>query len=168
MKKFALLMLMAVLVLGLIASVVVARGPANRATGSVWLDHGDTWNRYVEFDAHAARDGRPAKGTIHWYQWQGPQEWYETSPSVVVEVKYVEVEGDTAWFAGPGSGSSWLVMKVCDFSTPASDGDEVFAVWVLNESKAREVVEAKSDLYGGLVYEYGLIGGNLVVHYYEE
>ena len=161
-------MLMAVLVLGLMASVVVARGPANRATGSVWLDHGDAWNRYVEFDAHAARDGRPAKGTIHWYQWQGPQEWYETSPRHVVEVKYVEVDVDTAWFAGPGSDGRWLVMKVCDFSTPASDGDEVFAVWVPNESTAKGVVETKGDLSGGLVYEYGLIGGNLVVHYYED
>jgi len=166
MKKFVLLILMAVLVLGLIASVVVARGPASRATGSVWLDHGDTWNRYVEFDAHAARDGRPAKGTIHWYQWQGPQEWYETSPRHVVEVKYVEVDVDTAWFAGPGS-QGWLVMKVCDVGTPASDGDEVSAVWVASESAAANMVNAKEDLTGN-VYTYELIGGNLVVHYYEE
>ena len=169
MKKLALLMLMAVLVLGLIASVVVARGPSNRATGSVWLDHGDNDNRYIEFDAHAEREGRPAKGTIYWYQWQGPQEWHETSPSHVVEVVYVEVVGDTAWFAGPKSGR-WLVMKVRDLGTPASDGDEVSAVWVSNESIALQVLEDQDDLYGygGTVYEYGLIGGNLVVHYYEE
>ena len=166
MKKFALLMLMAVLVLGLIASVVVAGGPANRATGSVWLDHGDAWNRYIEFDAHAERDGRPAKGTIYWYQWQGPQEWNETSPSHVVEVKYVEVEGDTAWFAaGPGS-QGWLVMKVRDVGTPASDGDEVSAVWVTSEAAAEAMVILKGDLTGN-VYTYELIGGNLVVHYSE-
>ena len=159
-------MLMAVLVLGLMASVVVARGPANRATGSVWLDHGDAWNRYVEFDAHAARDGRPAKGTIHWYQWQGPQEWYETSPRHVVEVKYVEVDVDTAWFAGPGSDGRWLVMKVRDVGTPASDGDEVSAVWVADENAAA-IMLSTGDLTGN-VYTYGLIGGNLVVHYYEE
>jgi hypothetical protein len=166
MKKFALLMLMAVLVLGLIASVVVAGGPANRATGSVWLDHGDAWNRYIEFDAHAARDGRLAKGIIYWYQWQGPQEWDETSPRHVVEVKYVKVEGDTAWFAaGPGS-QGWLVMKVRDLGTPASDGDEVSAVWVTSEADAEAMVILGGDLTGN-VYIYELIGGNLVVNYYE-
>jgi hypothetical protein len=167
MKKFALLMLMAVLVLGLIASVVVARGPANRATGSVWLDHeNDGQNRYVEFDAHVGKDGRPAKGTIYWYQWTGTQEWYDTSPVHVVEVKYVEVDGNTAWFAaGPGS-QGWLVMKVCDLGTPASDGDEVSAVWVTTESAAEAMVNLKGSLSGN-VYTYELIGGNLVVHYYE-
>ena len=166
MKKLALLMLMAVLVLGLIVSVVVARGPSNRATGSVWLDHGDNYNRYVEFDAHAERDGRPAKGAIYWYQWQGPQEWHETSPRHVVEVKCVEVDVDTAWFAGPGSDGRWLVMKVRDVGTPASDGDEVSAVWVADENAAA-IMLSTGDLTGN-VYTYGLIGGNLVVHYYEE
>ncbi len=168
MKKLALLILMAVLVLGLIASVVVARGPANRATGSVWLDHeNDGQNRYVEFDAHAAKDdGRPAKGTIYWYQWTGTQEWDDTSPVHVVEVKYVEVDGDTAWFAaGPGS-QGWLVMKVRDVGSPASDGDEVSAVWVTSEADAEAMVISGVDLTGR-VYTYELIGGNLVVHYYE-
>ena len=166
MKKLALLMLMAVLVLGLIASVVVARGPSNRATGSVWLDHGDNYNRYVEFDAHAERDGRPAKGTIYWYQWQGPQEWHETSPRHVVEVKCVEVDVDTAWFAGPGSDGRWLVMKVRDVGTPASDGDEVSAVWVADKNAA--AIMLSTGELTGKVYTYGLIGGNLGVHYYEE
>lgn len=168
MKKLAFLIFMAVLVLGLIASVVVARGPANRATGSVWLDYEDDGqNRYIEFDAHVGKDGRPAKGTIYWYQWTGTQEWYDTSPVHVLEVKYVIVDSNTAWFfAGPGS-QGWLVMKVYDFGSPASDGDEVSAVWVISEIAAAAMVDLKGDLSGS-VYTYELIGGNLVVHYYVE
>ena len=168
MKKFALLILMAVLVLGLIASVVVARGPANRATGSVWLNYkNDGQNRYMEFDAHAARDGgRLAKGTFCWYQWTGTQEWYETTPVFVLEVKYVKVDGDTAWFAtGPDSGGRWLLAKVIDGGTPATDGDVVSLEWVGSASEAEQWVAA--DVPDDLTYIYTSIGGNLVVHYYE-
>ena len=165
MKKFALLMLMAVLVLGLIASVVVAGGPANRATGSVWLDLGDGQNRYMEFDAHAGKELRPAKGTFCWYQWTGTQEWYDTNPVFVLEVEYVKVDSDTAWFAaGPDSGGRWLVAKVLDGGTPATDGDVVSLEWVGSAAVAEQWV-AEGHV---LTYVYTSIGGNLVVHYYEE
>ena len=172
MKKLTLLILIAVLVLGLIASVVVARGPANRATGSIWLDIvGDDWNRYMEFDAHAGKDLRPAKGTICWYQWLGAQELLEiTSPRHELEVKYVNVDGDTAWFAaGPESQwpariGWWLVVQVHDGGAPATGGDEVDLKWVSDESAASTMVEGKVPLASS----YISIGGNLVVHYYED
>ena len=91
MKKLALLMLMAVLVLGLIASVVVAGGPANRATGLVWLN-GLDGDIHVEFDAHMAKDdNRPAKGSVFWYRYGVLR--------LELDVICCEVDGDTAWFA---------------------------------------------------------------------
>ena len=169
MKKLAFLMLIAVLVLGLIASAVVAGGPANKATGSIWLDVvNDDWNRYMEFDAHAEKDGRPAKGTICWYQWLGPEELLEIiDPSFELEVKYVRVDDGTAWFAaGPDHRDYWLVVQVLDGGTPATGGDEVDLVWVTiggtaGEDRAEEIVKDGETLDS----VYTSIGGNLVVHF---
>lgn len=169
MKKAIVFIVIAALVLTITPALIYAKnGPAEKATGAVWLDYRhDGWNRYVEFNAHVPKgDEEYGKGSVTWYQWQGVKEWYEVTPRHQVVVKYVEVCDDTAWFAaGPGS-QGWLVMKVKDGSSPATIGDEVSAVWVNTEVAAKEMVEAMGNLSGN-VYTYNLIGGNLVVHSYE-
>jgi len=161
MKKLAFLILMAVLVLGLIASVVVARGPANRATGLVWLN-GRDGDIHVEFDAHMAKDGRPAKGSICWYRYGDLR--FE------LDVICCEVDGTTAWFAagptGPDDFSDlgYLVFKVVDGGTPGDNGDTLSVQWKSDRDDACSMVENKETPSG----PYTIIGGNLVVHYYEE
>jgi len=160
MKKFTLLMLVAVLVLGLLASVVVARGPANRATGLVWFE--GTGDIHVEFDAHMAKDDRPAKGSICWYRYGDLR--FE------LDVICCKVDGITAWFAagptGPDDVSDlgYLVFKVIDGGTPGDNGDALSVQWVNNETDACTMVVSGDDP----IHQYTIIEGNLVVHYYEE
>jgi len=161
MKKFALLILMAVLVLGLIASVVVARGPANKATGSVWLDHPgkDDPDRYIEFDAHEAKDENgDAKGTVCWYQ-----QWDDVSPTFIFNVVCVNVvDNNTVRFAaGPGT-KGYLVFEVVDGGTPGVNNDALSLQWVLGFDDACTMVG--SDTLLDTVYI--ITGGNLVVHFY--
>ena len=168
MKKAIIFIVIAALVLTITPALIYAgNGPAEKATGAVWLDHSDAWNRYVEFNAHVPKgDEEYGKGSVTWYQWTGAQEWYEVTPRHQVVVKYVKVDGDTAYFAaGPGL-QGWLVMKVKDGGSPATIGDEVSAVWVSTEVAAKSAVE-NMTLPTSNLYIYTLIGGNLVVHSYE-
>ena len=41
-------------------------------------------------------------------------------------------------------------MKVCDLGTPASDGDEVSAVWATTEAAAAAMVILGEDLTGNV------------------
>ena len=163
MKKLVLLILMAVLVLGLIASVVVAKGPANRATGLVWLEGaGDI---HVEFDAHMAKDVRPAKGSVCWYRYGVLR--------VELDVICCNVVDNIAWFAtvptyldvgvNPIYVDQFLFFKVVDGGTPGDNGDAFSVQWVTDRDDACSMVENQSDPSG----VYTIIGGNLVVHYYE-
>ena len=161
MKKFALLMLMAVLVLGLIASVVVARGPANRATGLVWLN-GLEGDIHVEFDAHMIMEGRPAKGSVFWYRYGVLR--------FGLDVICCRVEDNTAWFAAGPTGPDdanpdlgYLVFKVVDDGTPGDNGDLLSVQWIKNESDDCDMVTGMGEPSSA----YTIIGGNLVVHYYE-
>jgi len=162
MKKFALLMLMAVLVLGLIASVVVARGPANRATGLVWLWHEEGGDIHVEFDAHMTMAGRPAKGSVFWYRYGVLR--------FGLDVICCKVVDNIAWFAagptGPDDVSDlgYLVFRVVDVGTPGDNGDTLSVQWIENETDACTMVTGM----GEPLHPYPIIGGNLVVHYYEE
>jgi len=172
MKKVIVFIVIAALVLTVTPALIFSgnNGPAEKATGAVWLGYPVGGNRYVEFNAHEPKgDEEYGKGSVTWYQWTGTQEWYEVIPTFQLAVKYVNVDGDTACFAAgpnPHPTKVWLVMKVKDGGSPATIGDEVSAVWVSTEDAAEIAVKSMILPTSGL-YTYTLIGGNLVVHSYE-
>ena len=165
MKKLTVLMLVVVMVLGLMLIVVVAGGPANRATGLVWLN-GRDGDIHVEFDAHMTMAGRPAKGSVFWYRYGVLR--------VELDVICCNVVGNIAWFAtvptyldvgvNPIYGDQFLFFKVVDGGTPGDNGDALSVQWIPDRDDACSMVENQGEPSG----VYTIIGGNLVVHYYEE
>ena len=165
MKKLTVLMLVVVMVLGLMVSMIVARGPANRATGLVWFE--EEGNTHVEFDAHMIMDGRPAKGSVLWYRYGVLR--------VRLDVICCEVDDDTAYFAAEPTyldegvdskyGDQFLFFKVVDGGTPGDNGDVFVVEWLLERSDACSNVHEMIDPSWP---PYTIIGGNLVDHYYEE
>jgi hypothetical protein len=168
-KLLAIVVIM-VLMLFLVASVAGARGPANRATGSVWIEHSSYADTYVEFNAHAeSPDGRrAAKGTLYWYsgvEGKTLEEIKEMNPTFTVNIKYVNVQGDSAWFAGPRSDQNrWLFVKVVDGGSPGFGNDYIPLENLNNEEDARNKVEGMTDPGA---HNWTIYGGNLVVHYYQ-
>ena len=150
-------MLVVVMVLGLMLIVVVAGGPANRATGLVWLN-GRDGDIHVEFDAHMIMAGRPAKGSVFWYRYGVLR--------FGLDVICCKVVDDTAWFAagptGPDDVSDlgYLVFEVVDGGTPGDNGDALSVQWEYDRDDACTMVENMSQPSGA----YTIIGGNLVVH----
>ena len=127
MGKLIIIIVTAFLLLTLPSGAVFAdgqgKGPAEKATGWVSIDNstgqGD-W--YAEFNAHEAKDNRPAKGTM--------RTWNDTiSRDLQYDVVYVNVDGDTAWFAAQCTYDSagkqvgkWLFIKVDDGGEPGWGG----------------------------------------------
>ena len=167
MKKLTVLMLVVVMVLGLMLIVVGARGPANRATGLVWLN-GRDGDIHVELDAHMTMAGRPAKGSVFWYRYGVLRVELD-----VICCNVGGVDGDTAWFAtvptyldegvNPIYEDQFLFFKVVDGGTPGDNGDALSVQWIPDRDDACSLAENQGEPSG----VYNIIGGNLVVHYYE-
>ena len=131
----------------LLDAVSVARArarkdcPAEKATGEIeyyYPNGGPTEQVFREFNAHEEKGDRPAKG---WSR------WWRTTDGVMdrelyVEIKYVRVDGDDAWFAGectyhstnPNRVGDWNYIKVHDGGTPRSNGDTVWGEWFETEA----------------------------------
>ena len=87
--------LVVLLVVGMIVALAApafAGGPANKATGSGYWTNAANDTFYGEFSAHAAMDGRLAKGYL--YQDRGDGSWFS------VDVTEVYVGPNWACFAG--------------------------------------------------------------------
>ena len=115
-------------------------GPAEKATGGIKVKEGENW-AWVDFNAHEAKGNRDAKGTFWW--WLGGKD--DPTHTIKVDVEYVKVEGDTAWFAGMAvkdedengeTGNKiddWFFVKAYDGGTPATDGDQIWWQWLGEE-----------------------------------
>lgn len=165
MRKLTVLILVVVVALGLMVSMIGAKGPANKVTGSIWLDKEDLNDEfYAEFNAHEGIDGEPAKGKIEWYM--------NGELRFELDVVCCHVKEGVAWFAvGPliaSTNRKYLVFKVVDGGTPGVNGDKVYLSlpWVDDLSTACAMVtgEETDSLYTGNT----ITGGNLVVHFYGE
>jgi hypothetical protein len=135
---------------------VPARGPAEKATGSFGF-HAYGNDYWVEFNAHEAKDGRPAKGTYYTYT-NNVKGWE-------AEIECVNVDGSYAYFAGPVVGASkWAYIVVYDGGTPGRKGD-------LNWSYFKDETTARNWVAAGHIepwspMPYVVNSGNLVVHTY--
>lgn len=156
-RRMMLVVAMLVMVtLAAVPTVFAKGGPAEKATGSVWIVPNNKpvggYVRYVEFDAHEARGDRPAKGHLYWYQ-SRPGFTFEHK----VNIDAVAVDGDcatfsgTAYFSSAGNEGQTLYVTVCDAGSPGTAGDTMEAEWS----------------GGGGLWKYDVVDGNLVVHTYE-
>ncbi|MBA7529361.1 hypothetical protein ES705_21557 [subsurface metagenome] len=173
MKKLTILMLVVVMVLGLMLLAVGASDPVNKVTGEIWVDSGEESWQHLVFDVHD-REGED-KGYIYWYgddEDVDVAEPYRTSPVLCCNF----VDENTAWVAiGPDPDrpqdlpAGCLVLKVVDGGSPGADYDKVYA-----EPLPDPNLEGREEVACAMVanetepsLEPPIVGGNLVVHYYE-
>lgn len=99
----------------------------------------------------------PGKGTFNYSDVNGS--WY------TVNVQYVQVKGDQAWFAGPvvsgntGAGQ-WLFASVTDGGTPGRNGDMVSGSFTTEAVAVQGVASMDTPADSG----FPVTSGNLVVH----
>jgi hypothetical protein len=161
-RILAIAVVIALALMVAVPSVFARGGPAKRVTGSVWLQPasgGDGIVRYVEFDAHEAKGDRPVKGHLYWFE-SGPEGTVEHKLNIDQAMfDYTPfgapINEGCAFFNGiaydgPHTGER-LCHLVCDWGTPGAAGDWMYSAW------------------GGLgIFAlYNVVGGNLVVHFYD-
>jgi len=162
-KLFVIAVAVALLVGIIVIPIFAARKAAEKVTGTVG---GPPRGWYAEFDAHEAFGHRPAKGAM--------RRWSDVVGRVTYfDVKYVRVEGNTAWFAAVCTYDSsttdnregkWAFVKVFDGGTPGTTGDKIGWDWnSVNETDAESRVEAMDTPDNG---PWSITDGNLVVHTY--
>lgn len=143
----------------MLSSLVSAGGPAEKATGSFgYYEEG----YYFNFNAHEAKDHRPAKGEAWNYTPSG--DWYHAM------VQCVQVEDNEAWFvaelvesSNPGWGP-YVWIKVLDEGTPGRNGDMIWGQFI-DEDTAMAACDDPDILTGTPAGgAWALYSGNLVVH----
>jgi len=143
--------------------MVLAGRAAEKATGTV-ITSSRGWS--TSFNAHEAANGRPAKGEMYFWSDVVVRE-------LDLDVRYVTVEGDEAWYAALCTYDSWVghphyrvgrwfFVKVEDGGTPGTAGDKIWWDWDSGTSES----SAESRVLGKETpnYEHTIIDGNLVVH----
>lgn len=165
MKKAIIFIIIAALVLTVTPALIFAgnNGPAKKVTGEVLVP---VRGWYAEFNAHEAFSNKVyAKGAMR--MWSD-----EVGRDLYLEVKYVNVEGDTAWFSAKCTYDSWgkvedkwLFVKVIDNGSPGIYNDEIGWDWTSgkDESLAEKRVTGMDDSDNNWTVQ----DGNLVVHSYE-
>ena len=163
MRKLLIFVLIVVLVLMFTPAVIYAKGgpaeKAEKATGEVLVPVRG-WS--IEFNAHEAFGTKDAKGAMRTWSDEVGRELY-------FEVKYVEVVGNTAWFAGKcisDSGGAyvdkWFFVKVEDNGSPGIYNDKIGWDWTsgYDEGLAEKRVIKMDDPDNWWTVQ----DGNLVVH----
>ena len=158
MRKFVPV-LAAVFVMALVAPAFAA--PAPKATGGVGFLGFDNTPRNAQFNAHEAKDGRPAKGMLR-------QTRPDTGDHFVVDVTCVDVDGIEAFFGGvvtQGTGAfasrvgQGIYATAEDNGEPGAAGDEFRPLFVASEAVACAMVASQTPLARFMV-----TSGNLQVH----
>ena len=137
--------------------------PAEKATGTI-ITSSAGWS--TSFSANEGKNGRPAKGEMNFWSDVHDRELY-------LDVKYVKVVDETAWFAAVCTYDSWeghshyrvgywFFIKVTDGGTPGTAGDEIRWDW----DSGTDAGVAESRVLGVETpnVEHVIIEGNLVVH----
>jgi len=150
-------------ILALIAGLVVLMSgtsqsaPPSKATGGVlWMstEAGEEIRNWAEFEAHAASNQHPAKGSLRYHNSNGLQ--------LRMDVQCVTVVYDWAFFSGPIVSSSdtlllnqWLLVVVYDGGSPGSKGDKIWGEVYSSDPGCQPLYTAGMS---------NVENGNLVIH----
>lgn len=122
-------------------------------------DPDQSWN--TTDMAYADVTGCEGKGTLRY--WDANGNWYD------VDVEYVNVDDDTAWFAGPVVSASnnswtsnWLFAKVHDGGEPAAGVDKVWGSF----TSMLNAVNGVGFMWDPSAGPFSVQEGNLQVHTY--
>jgi hypothetical protein len=163
MRRFFLVVLIA-MILTIPSAIVVAGGPAEKATGSIGIyEPWDGGHRKVSFNAHEASGNRPAKGNMIDMVF-GPDG--NLRRKFQYDVVYVHVEDNWARFgayciydSGGVKTGDWLYVKVEDGGTPGTAGDYIGWKWGTETQVENWVNNGGNTGWWRLA-----ISGNLAVH----
>jgi len=162
-----------IFVLAFLTFSIYAKGPANKATGSI-LRGVDTPNFIVEFTAHesvAMKNGktRPAKGMVTAYHLTNSDSYW------AVDVECVNVISETdAVFAGSIvlSGSRWsqfvgdyMKFWVYDGGEPGAFTDKIYTEKIPDDPDETEMAMEFCENPYHLNKDWNVFEGNIQVHY---
>jgi hypothetical protein len=161
---------LALLLTGLMAGNIgdtQARGPADKATGSVLgapADHPLWWHSF-DFAAHEKGDAPLGKGFVRHFRLDtdGVTPLREEFCPIV----YAIVSDDEAWFSGPiiydsdhPDPTRWIVIHVMDSGQPGKGNDMLEWQRVEDELAALLYLDLTEDRYK----DYVIVEGNIRVH----
>jgi hypothetical protein len=149
-----------------LATAAMAGGPADKATGSVEIGL-ESPGVYLVFNAHEAKDDRPAKGEVYTLmstaESAGAYSQWRVN-CVTVEAPAAGFVAELALTTDPNMQVGQKIwIKVTDLATPGSQGDLV-AVQAVDEELAASLCAAPATLLGSPELELPVLSGNLVVH----
>jgi hypothetical protein len=151
-----------------------APGAKPKATGDAdWVNAPDSYNQQANTTFNAIKiSSDPASVDA-----KGSAIYTDANITYTMDVQFLKVEGDTAWFAGqvtsatitgtdPGGCckvNNWIFYKVVDRGEPGIDADEVWG----EDLGATSIAIAHNKVAAGATPSAGpfvLNGGNLQVH----
>lgn len=141
--------------------------PANNVTGKVQILNDSDEYAWAEFEAYEAKNSQPANGSFHYWLEDGSEEIY-------VDVVYVKVDGEYAWFAGKCSKASgelvgrWLFLAAHDGGDPGRLVDHIWWEWLPDTADAQAVAERKVNNLKKPASNKSIKAGNVVVNFYDE
>ena len=169
MKK--ILLLVSLLVVGgmLFAGVSFAKAPANRATGTIWMDSPDQMVSFSAFDLGAYSDDD--RGNVEYSNMEYPADTPEGYLHYIAPIMCVTVDSATMTTrfmyqipeGFPGLSGLYVVAQVYDGGTPGTAGDTYGHSGSWSEATAMGWCETGSGFAPSI---YPITAGNLVVHTY--
>ena len=133
---------------------------SNNAAGKITIadDNGGS----VDFKAVDGKDGQPSTGYLRLKSGDGSKE-------TEAEVKYVNVDGDYAWFAGQctrdsgGLTGRWFFAAVHDGGTPGKLVDHIWFDWLPDTADAEAVAKSKVENFAKPSSNKPITTGDIVV-----
>jgi len=137
---------------------------ASNAKGTVQVsDEGG--NAYIEFEVQEGKDNKAASGSFHFRLDDGSRDSY-------VEVAYVKVDGEYAWFAGDctrdnaGMAGRWLFIAVHDGGRPGRLVDHIWLEWLPKTPDAENIAKRKVENLEKPANNKPIKTGDIVVNCY--
>ncbi len=137
---------------------------SNGAMSGTWTDNYLGGSRSGEWSATAgtakmvADTGCTGKGNFTYSDANGI--------NYVMDVKYVNVSGNSSWFAGPTTSGNfgigtWIFIKVTDNGEPGIGHDQIWGQVIASDAAAKNAVATMATPGGG---PFTITSGNLQVH----
>ena len=139
---------------------------ANKAMGEVEISADNGESAWAEFRVSDATSQSSASGFFHYWLDDKSKESY-------VEMAYVKVDGEYAWFAGKCSKSSenltgrWFFAAVHDGGMPGNLVDHIWWDWLADTPNAESIAKEKVENMERPTANKPIESGDVTVRFYD-
>lgn len=131
-------------------------------TGKVQISADTNKYTWAEFSTRQGKDGLSATGSLHLWSEDNSRQTY-------VNLAYLNVDGEYAWFAGQCTNDNgsltgrWLFVAVHDGGNPGRLADHIWWEWLPNSPDAEAVAKSKVENLEKPADNKSIKAGNIVV-----